>query len=121
MIIRLNSCGVVLLLTLYGCVDQQEVSYRKDVVPIIEAKCIECHLPPKGIGYLTSGLSMESYEAFMKGTIYEPVIIPGDSLHSVLNMVVEGRLNSSMRTPYPLTEEETAILRQWVDQGAKNN
>jgi hypothetical protein len=57
----------------------------------------------------------------MKGTIFGPVIIPGDSLHSVLNMVVEGRLNTSMRAPYPLTEEETAILRQWVNQGAKNN
>lgn len=121
MTIHSSSCGVVFLLTLYGCVDQQEVSYQKDVVPILEAKCIECHLPPKGIGYLTSGLSMESYEAFMRGTIYEPVIIPGDSLHSVLNMVVEGRLNSSMRAPYPLTEEEAAILRHWVDQGAKNN
>ncbi len=64
---------------------------------------------------------MESYESLMRGTIYGRVIVPGDSRHSVLNMVVEGRLSASMRAPHPLTGEERAILRLWVDQGAKNN
>ncbi len=62
---------------------------------------------------------MESYESLMEGTIYGPVIVPGDSSHSVLNMLVEGRLNQSLRTPHPLTDEEIAILRLWVNQGAK--
>jgi hypothetical protein len=119
--IQSSNISPVLLLTLAGCVSQESISYKEDVVPIIEAKCIECHLPPKGEGYLKSGLSMESYESLMKGTIYGPVIVPGDSRHSTLNMVVEGRLNASMRAPYPLTEEEIAILRRWVDQGAEND
>jgi hypothetical protein len=113
--------SVILLLSLAGCANQQEISYRKDVVPIIESKCIGCHSPPTGVGYVKAGLSMVSYESLMKGTIYGPVVIPGDSRHSVLNMVIEGRLNASMRPPSPLTEEEIAIFRLWVDQGAKNN
>jgi Planctomycete cytochrome C len=121
MTIPLGSRSVTLLLTLAGCVNQHGVSYQKDIVPIIESKCIECHSPPTGVGYLKTGLSMTSYESLMKGTIYGPVIIPGDSRHSVLNMVVEGRLNASMRPLNPPTEEEIAILRLWVDQGAKNN
>jgi Planctomycete cytochrome C len=121
MTIPSGSHSVILLLILAGCVNQQEVSYQKDVVPIIESKCIECHSPPTGLGYLKTGLSLVSYESLMKGTIYGPVIIPGDSRHSVLNMVVEGRLNASMRPPSPPTEEEIEILRLWVDQGAKNN
>jgi hypothetical protein len=113
--------GLVVILFLAGCVTQPRVSYQRDVSPILEAKCLECHLPPKGTGYLKSGLSMASYESLMKGTIYGPVIVPGDSRHSVFNMVVEDRLNTSMRPPQHLTKKEIAILRLWVDQGAKNN
>jgi hypothetical protein len=121
MITHAGSCGVFLLLIVSGCVNQQGVSYREDVVPIMESKCVQCHLPPDGAGYLKTGLNLASYESLMQGTIYGPVIVPGDSRHSVLNMVVEGRLNRSMRAPYPLTDEELAILRLWVEQGAKDN
>ena len=121
MTIRLYSLGVILFLVLAGCATQPRISYQRDVTPILEAKCLACHSPPKGTGYLKSGLNMESYESLMKGTIYGPAIVPGDSRHSVLNMVVEDRLNTSMRAPQPLTTEEIAILRLWVDQGAKNN
>ena len=64
---------------------------------------------------------MESYESLMEGTIYGPVIVPGDSRHSILNMLVEERVDSSIRTPHPLTPKEIKTLRLWVDQGAKNN
>jgi hypothetical protein len=121
MTIQFYRLEVLLILALAGCATQPSISYQRDVTPILEAKCLACHLPPKGEGYLKSGLSMASYESLMKGTIYEPVIVPGDSRHSVFNMVVEDRLNSSMRAPQPLTKEEIAILRMWVDQGAKNN
>ena len=119
--ILLYCLEVILFLALAGCATQPRISYRQDVAPILETKCLECHLPPKGMGYLKSGLSMASYESLMKGTIYGPVIVPGDSRHSVLNMVVEDRLNTSMRPPRHLTKKEIAILRLWVDQGAKNN
>jgi hypothetical protein len=121
MTIELRSFGVTLFLALAGCETQPRISYQRDVAPIIEAKCLECHLPPKGTGYLRSGLSLESYESLMKGTIYGPVVVPGDSRHSVLNMVVEDRLNTSMRAPHPLTAKEIEIMQLWVDQGAKNN
>ena len=121
MTIQLYNLGGILFLALAGCVTQPRISYQHDVAPILGAKCLECHLPPKGTGYLKSGLSMSSYESLMQGTIFGPVIIPGDSRHSVLNMVVEDRLNTSMRPPQPLTTEEITILRLWVDQGAKNN
>jgi hypothetical protein len=119
--IQLFRFELILFLALAGCATQPRISYRQDVAPILEAKCLECHLPPNGTGYLKSGLSMASYDSLMKGTIYGPVIVPGDSRHSVLNMVVEDRLNTSMRPPRHLTKKEIAILRLWVDQGAKNN
>lgn len=71
------------------------------------------------------GLSMESYNSLMQGTIYGSVIIPGDSRRSILNKLVEGRAGDIMRMPHnrkdPLTEDEIQALRLWVNQGALNN
>jgi hypothetical protein len=68
---------------------------------------------------------MHSYETLMQGTRYGPVILPGDSRHSVFNMLVEGRVDASMRMPHgrdePLTQGETEALQLWVEQGARNN
>jgi hypothetical protein len=119
--IQLASLGASIIFVLAGCVTQQRMSYQRDVIPIIEAKCLDCHTPPNGTGYLRSRLSMESYEALMEGTIYGPVIVASDSRHSILNMLVEGRLDLPMRTPHPLNTEEIETFRLWVDQGALKN
>lgn len=115
----------VMILLVGGCVKEEpQVSFRDDVQPILRSNCIECHIPPNGEGYLKAGLSMATYGDLMRGSIYEPVIVPGDSRHSILNMLVEGRADSSMRMPHgriPLNAEEIKILRVWVEQGARNN
>jgi hypothetical protein len=68
---------------------------------------------------------MENYESIMTGTVYGPVIVPGDSKRSILNMLVEGRADASMRMPHnedePLTGDELRILHLWVKQGARDN
>jgi hypothetical protein len=115
----------VMILLVGGCVKEEpQVSFRDDVQPILRSNCIECHIPPNGEGYLKTGLSMATYGDLMRGSIYEPVIVPGDSRHSILNMLVEGRADSSMKMPHgrkPLKAEEIKILRVWVEQGARNN
>jgi hypothetical protein len=113
--------GAVLMLLQTGCVTQQRISYQRDVVPIIETKCLPCHMPPGGAGYQRNLLNMDSYDLIMEGNVYGPVIVPGDSRHSILNMLVEGRVDISMHTPHPLSAEEIKTLRLWVDQGAMNN
>ena len=62
---------------------------------------------------------MASYESLMKGTIYGAGDCTRGSRHSVLSMMVEDRLNTSVRPPQHLTKKEIAILRLWVDQGAR--
>lgn len=110
---------VLLALSIGGCIrGERQVSFQRDVQPILQANCIECHTPSAGTGYLETGLTMSTYEELMQGTVYGPVIIPGDSRHSILNMLVEGR------TPHqrePLNNEEIEILRLWVEHGALNN
>jgi hypothetical protein len=116
---------VVLLIFLAGCASQSRVSFQKDVYPILVNNCLLCHTPPLGEGYLKTGLNMQGYETLMQGTLYGPVILPGDSRHSILNMLVEGRVEASMRMPHgrddPLTQHEIEVLRFWVEQGANNN
>lgn len=114
-------CG----LSLSACNSTGTVSYRRDVYPVLKENCLACHVRPSGKGYLAVGLSMESYESLMRGTIYGPVLIPGNSRRSILTMLVEGRADPSMRMPHQSDErlrpEEIATLRLWVDQGARNN
>jgi hypothetical protein len=119
--ILLSRLCVILFLIQAGCVPHARVSYEQDVVPIFENKCLPCHLPPDGRGYVESGLDMNSYASIIEGTAYGRVVVPGDSRHSILNMLVEERVDDSIRTPHPLTTEEIETLRLWVDQGANNN
>ena len=99
----------------------QVVSYELDVYPIISSRCVECH-QPGGDGYQASGLDMSTYEGLMKGTKYGPVIVPGDSLTSNLNVLIEGRAQVQMpHDQRPLLKAQQGIIRDWVKQGAKNN
>jgi hypothetical protein len=103
---------------------QGAVSYKKDVVPILHDYCLSCH-QPGGKGYEKSGLDMRTYESLMKGTKFGSVIKPGDSFTSILIQVIEGRVHSSIKMPFGmnggLAKEKIATLKNWVDQGAKDN
>lgn len=102
----------------------QEISYKKDVQPIIHDYCLNCH-EPGGKGYEKSGLNMTTYQSLMKGTKFGAVIKPGDSFTSIFIQVIEGRVHSSIKMPYGmnggLAKENISILKKWVDQGAKDN
>lgn len=102
----------------------EEISYAHDVAPILEKHCKACHVPGQA-GYVVSGFELQSYDTLMKGTQYGPVVLPGDPLTSVLVMLIEGRADPSLRMPHgdaePLDPAEIATIRQWVEQGAKNN
>jgi len=122
---RKSLCCAVLLLPILaapGCGADTKLTFRQDVYPILQEKCIDCHSPPAGKGYKISGLNMESYETLMQGNLYGPVVVPGDSLHSVLIMFVEERVDETILMPHedgvPLNTMEVATLRTWVEQGA---
>lgn len=114
--------SVVGLLTLAACA-QKEVSFKADIQPLIQQYCIECHAE-NGEGTQKSGLLMTSYESLMKGTQFGAIVKPGDSLSSVINMLVEGRVAPAIRMPHnktTLPREKIDLLKKWVDQGARNN
>jgi uncharacterized membrane protein len=117
--------AAVALLAASGCErSAPAVSYQRDVAPILDKHCKACHVPGQA-GYVVSGFELTGYESLMKGTQFGPVVLPGDPLTSVLVMLIEGRVDPSIRMPHgeakPMSQAEIQTIRSWVEQGAKNN
>ena len=111
-------------LFLFGCGGEPTVSYSKDVQPIVQANCADCHTGD-GAGIQTSGLDMSTYEGLMKGTKFGPVIVPGNSVSSTLVLLIQGKADPSIAMPHgkkgSLSEAEVQTIVTWVDQGAEEN
>lgn len=103
---------------------QKEISYKNDIFPIFQDYCLSCHVPG-GKGYNKSGFDLRTYQSLMKGTKFGPVIQPGSSLTSTLNVLVSGHASPAISMPYGikggLPKDKSTLINKWVDQGAKNN
>lgn len=122
-ITHLNACLMISLsvFLLAGC--EKQVSFSKDVMPILKAKCLSCH-SKGGEGFNASGFSVEGYAQVMRGTLNGPVIEPGESYFSTLQIVVEHGADPSKSMPKDsakLSSTEIQTIGEWIDQGAKNN
>ncbi len=114
--------GIPAALLVAGC-NEQAVSFAKDVKPIIDQHCVECHTN-NGKGTMASGFVVDSYESLMKGTKFGPVVVAGDPLSSSLYRLVSGEVDKSIQMPHnkdPLSADKIAKIEQWIAQGAKNN
>lgn len=119
-LLTLSALAVAALQT--GCGEKEKaLTYQADIKPILEAKCVSCHVPG-GAGYEKSGLQLDSQEALMKGTKFGPVVVPGSSVSSTLYRLVSGQADPSIRMPHgqaALPEADVATIAAWIDQGAK--
>ncbi len=120
-----HSNTIIILMSFLPACANQQVSYQRDITPILDNKCNGCHIEPQGYGYRVTGLRMDSYDSLMQGTIYGPVILAGDSRRSILNKLIEGRAGKMKKNLHgeekAITSEEIEVLKIWVDQGALNN
>ncbi|MCA9247652.1 MAG: DUF1553 domain-containing protein [Planctomycetales bacterium] len=92
------------------------IDFVKDVQPIFRSHCFECHAH----GNEESGLNLALKDRAMEGGTHGPILEPGNSLASPLMYWVAG-VDKKRRMPPeddPLSKEEVAILRTWIDQGA---
>jgi len=91
------------------------ISYSKDVQPILDSRCGKCHMGE----YVSEDLHMDTYESLMEGSENGPVIIPGNADDSLLvQKLVEGKMPK--RGP-KLTPVQIQIITDWIDAGALNN
>ena len=93
------------------------VEFTKDVQPIFEASCWNCHGAKKS----ESGFRLDQPAAALLGGDHGAVILPGRSAESLLIQAVAG-VHDEVRMPKKgekLTAEQVGVLRAWIDQGAK--
>ncbi len=98
--------------------DPKAVSFEKDVLPVLKAKCFECHDAKKGKAALR--LDMRA-KAFAGGESEKKGIVAGKSGESEIYRRVTSKSDEEVMPPKgeKLTEKEIASLRAWIDAGAK--
>ena len=114
---RVVASSILCLLFLAGVSIAAPVEFVRDVRPILEKHCYECHGAKKQKGGFR--LDVKS-EAFKGGKSHAPDIVAGQSKASPLMQFVRGE-DEDMRMPPKgerLSAAEIATLAAWIDQGA---
>jgi hypothetical protein len=102
---------------------KKNLTYDKDIKPMLENSCLKCHGPEKP----KSKYRMDSREDAIKGgSSKEAAVIPGKSEKSPV-VLFSADLVEEMEMPpldkrekFPaLTKEQIGLIRAWIDQGAK--
>jgi len=90
--------------------DNQQKYFRQHVEPILVKRCLECHgSEHKG------GLDLRTKATGLKGGESGAAIEPGKPEESLLYEYV---LSKEMPPKKPLTSDEIAVLKRWIEQGA---
>ncbi len=96
------------------------VNFVRDIQPILESRCLECHNPDKVKGELL----MHTAEALLKGGDSGAGIVPGKPEASeILKRVVLAADHDDVMPPKksgaPLTAQQSQALKQWIIEGAQ--
>jgi len=95
----------------------RQVVFSKDIKPILDASCIQCH----GHGRSKGSLQFDTRDTLLKGGDSGPAVLPGHSDESLLIELVTGfdPDNTMPKKGKRLTAEQVGLLRAWIDQGLK--
>ncbi len=99
--------------------DKKGVTYAQDIKPIFENVCFKCHGAEKQKGQLR----LDSLKTALKGGENGAVVLPGKSeksrlVHNVARLDEDSAMPPEGKAD-PLTKEQVALIRAWIDQGAK--
>ena len=97
------------------------VDFEKEILPILKNNCLACHNQTKAKG----DLILETPQTILKGGETGPAVVAGKSGESLLLAVAthakkphmppkDNKVNASELSP-----EELALVKLWIDQGAK--
>jgi hypothetical protein len=96
---------------------KEAVVYEKDVEPIFVNKCQFCHSG----AVKEAKFDLSTYELLMKGGKRGKPVVPGHSAQSLL-VQLAGKTRKPFMPPKseePLTPQELALVKAWIDHGAK--
>ncbi len=92
-----------------------DVSYSRQIRPIIQRNCQGCHQPAMKSG----GLDATRYEGFAAGGNKGPAFKPGAPQESVVLAYLKGERQPRM--PFgsaPLPDDQIELFRRWIAAGA---
>lgn len=102
------------------------VDFDKQIKPLLEGKCINCHAAPYKSGSRTkkpkAGLQIDTRENLLKGSSDNKVIKIGDAANSLFyTRTILPADHDDIMPPKgdPLTASEKAALKEWIDSGLK--
>ncbi len=111
----LLAIGAVCLLA--GAARADDVDYLRDVKPILQKHCYDCHGPDQP----QAGLRVDAAALAIAGGDSGAAIVPGDPAASRLLSAVEGTSDEISQMPLdgaPLSAGEIDMLRRWIAAGA---
>jgi WD40 repeat protein len=100
-----------------------EIDFYRDVYPVLKSNCIACHNKTT----TKAALNMETPEAMRKGGDSGEGVIPGNGAESLIFQAaahtgeVEMPPKGNKSGASNLTPNELALLKAWIDQGAKSS
>ena len=98
-----------------GTQDSPTAAFTRDVRPILERSCWNCH----GAASQASDLDLRSRDKALRGGQRGPAIVPGRALDSRFYRVVAGIDEPAMPMEgAALTVAEIEAVRNWIDEGA---
>ena len=100
------------------------LEYEKDIMPIFEKKCSDCH--SKTSKKIKGGLRLDDPEHFQKRFSKNDVVVPGDWDASYLFITLYRPADDEDAMPPKgkgerLTKEEVKLVQQWITEGAPIN
>ncbi len=112
------SVALAVLFSLEAIASAESIDYEKQVKPVFAARCKACH----GVLKQEGGLRLDTGALARKGGDSGQVIKPKDSAGSLLTVRITAQ-DPAERMPQegePLTAEQVAVIRQWIDEGANS-
>ncbi|MCB1279045.1 c-type cytochrome domain-containing protein, partial [Prosthecobacter sp.] len=112
----------ILFASLTAITHAQTVDYTKQIVPLWDTYCIDCHSDDDPDGEFV----LDTFAALMKGGKEGVAVVPGKSGESMLVKFLEGRSGRGGKNEFmppgkreKLKPEEIALIKAWIDAGAK--
>jgi formylglycine-generating enzyme required for sulfatase activity len=88
------------------------IDFEKQVAPLLEQACLECHRP----GLIAGGLRVDTAADALKA------VRPGQPQNSPLftrTQLPAGKMGAMPPAGPALTQAQSAVLREWISEGAK--
>ncbi|MDP7018785.1 MAG: DUF1553 domain-containing protein [Pirellulaceae bacterium] len=94
-----------------------KIDFKKQIWPLLQAKCVECHGPETQEGQLRLDARVSVFRGGVSGRLFTP----GEGEQSLLmeRILGDGDMDRMPADDDPLSDEQVDLIRAWITQGAQ--